>query len=1137
MNSKRFLKSLLMMAMLAFVSCETDGTEDNNPGGGNDDDSTYTVVVNPPALFKVDGAADDSEGEFEVTWAADTKFSVYVNSTGVWVDDFSVSDLDDLEFSASSEDTDLSVGVKYIAVYPARQNEEATYADYLASFDLTAQSQSGSSTEHILNNIQLSGTFYGGDDITFAHNTAILKLSFAEVASETPESVTFAYDSYSYTLSLSNMVSNESSYTAYMMIDERESGECVETFTINYSGDENDITSIANSSVEYLGGYIYELSIESKDEVPYSVTANAPTAYSNGVAATWDENVVFSVYEKDGAFVDNFTVSDFDNSEFISVSTATELDSATEYIAVYPARSSDEEDTYAKYERKSLSTQTQADATATHLNALCQASAEFKGGEEITFAYESAIAEVSFDITADGTPQTLTLNDGTNSYVLTLESTAIGEFTAYIMVAPIENNTEITYTVDYGGDDNTSSDTITTAQDYEAGGVYTQAITVEAYVDDNPYELTATLPSAYDNGFEWISAWTNGDSFKLYKKSNNDLVDTFTYDETEQKFLSSSFATELSDQTDYIATYAASETIDLSAQTQTSSSTDHLKTTSQMSTEFKGGESAAFTYDYAILAVTFTSTSTPETLTLTNETSSSKYVLTFESPASTGDSYTAYLMIDPMAADSELSYIIDCGETTVSTFSTTLAAAYEAGVSYTQAIEDATSLTAISTADQLIAYLTTPASDAILMDDITINGETITTSTSYLAKVFDGNGHSISGFNHSAPMFSGMNSGGVVKNLTVNSPVVSGTDYMGTIVGKLMAGALVDNCEVVNGSITTTSNSNAGGIAGQSKGVISNCSFSGTVTSCNQNVGGIVGVMISDSNNECSVKDCSVDATIQFTGTSLTGAGGIVGKSQTATISGCTFEGSVTGTKNLGGMVGYTATTTGYITTIIDCVNNGSIISSGGYAAGIVANILASDKVLGCTNNGSVTISYDATSTTGYAGGIVGNAPSGSIVAGCVNSGTIGTANGDEDAITKIGCIVGTGSPTIVACYNSGILSLTSGGSFGGIIGQADGGSITSCYSNDSILTTGNNRSPIIGYNKDSAATTSECYYVDSTGTTWTNTSGTACEDIATLNGKVEAMNTAINSSDCTTYKFKVGTDTENDLPTIILSE
>ncbi len=709
------------------------------------------------------------------------------------------------------------------------------------------------------------------------------------------------------------------------------------------------------------------------------------------------------------------------------------------------------------------------------------------------------------------------------------------------MVSPITNGTDVTYTVDYGGDDNTSDQTIATAVDYAAGGVYAQTIDVAAPADEDPYELTATLPVAYENGFELVQSWVNGNSFTLYKKSNDSEVDTFTYNDQTSKFESSLFATELSADVDYVATYSLSSTIDLATQIQTGDSDSHLADYSQMSTEFKGGEEALFSYDYAILAVTFTSTETPNSLTLTNETSSTKYLLTLDNYTSADNSYTAYLTIDPMAAESTLTYLISSGASTVTTYSTTLATGYEAGVSYTQTIlaEEASSITAIYTADDLVAYITSPSADAILMNDIDFDDRTSQDAFTpvTLTYEFDGNNNIISDFSYTgsaaAGLFLYVNNGGVVKNLTMQSPSVSGGTYVGAIAGQMAYGASITGCNVYSGTITASSGY-VGGIAGQAKGDISNCSFSGSVSSGGNNVGGIVGLVTKDTETSTNpdgncptIDNCTSSATISSF--EKENGGGIAGKGDNSTISNCSFSGTISGTsttasKNIGGIVGYLATTT-----TIDCTNTNKGTVSSAYIqfGGIAGNVDGNSSVLGCTNSGVVQLVDSSNTSSTSTGGIAGNAASGSIIAGCLNNST------KVEGYTKVGGIAGYAAGSITACHNAGpVTSIATVA--GGILGGSGATTVlTGCYATDSGTGT-NNYGYIVG-SANGSATFTECYYYGTN--TATAAKGTKCTDIEALNGYVETMNTAINATSYTGYIFEAGTITKSDLPTIIKNE
>ena len=89
-------------------------------------------------------------------------------------------------------------------------------------------------------------------------------------------------------------------------------------------------------------------------------------------------------------------------------------------------------------------------------------------------------------------------------------------------------------------------------------------------------------------------------------------------------------------------------------------------------------------------------------------------------------------------------------------------------------------------------------------------------------------------------------------------------------------------------------------------------------------------------------------------------------------IDGCTNSGTVSGVKNVGGIVGNVMKGDAVATAIKNCVNDGSVSGQDLYVAGIIANSARAEglvSVESCTNNGEVS----STGTTEFIGNLRGN--------------------------------------------------------------------------------------------------------------------------------------------------------------------
>lgn len=207
-----------------------------------------------------------------------------------------------------------------------------------------------------------------------------------------------------------------------------------------------------------------------------------------------------------------------------------------------------------------------------------------------------------------------------------------------------------------------------------------------------------------------------------------------------------------------------------------------------------------------------------------------------------------------------------------------------------------------------------------------------------------------------------------------------------------------------------------------------------TVDASTWNVGTIAGCV--QSTSKALIENCVVS------GASVTGSdasiGGLVGKLMAGTIRGCSFQGSVSGTKagknGCGGIVGYSS---GGSCVIEDCrVKDGSTVSgAGNYVGGIVGQMDAGN-ILSCTVEGSGT----SVSGVRFVAGIVGyetNNSNARIIRNCVvdckeivgTQGYVAGIVGDIEAPNVI-------DRCLVKCDLTNNSESTSYGGVGGIAGQ-----------------------------------------------------------------------------------------------------
>ena len=316
-----------------------------------------------------------------------------------------------------------------------------------------------------------------------------------------------------------------------------------------------------------------------------------------------------------------------------------------------------------------------------------------------------------------------------------------------------------------------------------------------------------------------------------------------------------------------------------------------------------------------------------------------------------------------------------------------------------------------------------------------------------LKATFEGNNHIIKGvYINDETKFNGIfgNSSSIL-NLTVKNSYIKGKNCSGTVVGAVRSGT-IENCHNINSTVELyDESSNVGGVAGQVKGVIKNCT----------NIGGRV----------VGKKDAN--------GNILAGGvvGILVGESQAIN---CYNTGNVTGEGNyVGGVVGFANPSS----TIQDCYNTGNVTGKGDYNAvgGVVGCAYTSSTVQDCYNTGSVN-GGDRT------GGIVGYAAN--IVTKCYNTGTIvskginGTGGIVGDCLTKI-------PQDISLCFNAGTVQApeNAGGISGYLGAQEYAAKETKCYNKGKVICTQSNtgRGEIIGKMASDATVTNSYYFTNET--------------------------------------------------------
>jgi hypothetical protein len=263
---------------------------------------------------------------------------------------------------------------------------------------------------------------------------------------------------------------------------------------------------------------------------------------------------------------------------------------------------------------------------------------------------------------------------------------------------------------------------------------------------------------------------------------------------------------------------------------------------------------------------------------------------------------------------------------------------------------------------------------------------------------------------------------------------------------------------------TVNGEGGVGGLVGASYGTVSNSYSTGSVTG-NKQVGGLVGA--------------NVNGTIDnsYSTGSVTGneaVGGLVGQSW-STVSNSYSTGKVSGNYDVGGLVGW---------------NDGSYVSNS-YSTGSVSGDVNVGGLVGLNTLGTIDNSYSTGSVTGNeaVGGLVGE-----------NDGTVNDcyAIGNVIGESYVGGLAGASYGTVSNSYSTG--SATGNSSVGGLVGfNGYDGTVSNSYSTGSV--SGNEDvGGLVGLNDES--TVSDSFWD-------TETSGQATSDGGTGKNTTEMQNIA----------------------------
>jgi hypothetical protein len=334
----------------------------------------------------------------------------------------------------------------------------------------------------------------------------------------------------------------------------------------------------------------------------------------------------------------------------------------------------------------------------------------------------------------------------------------------------------------------------------------------------------------------------------------------------------------------------------------------------------------------------------------------------------------------------------------------------------------------------------------ILLNDIDMyeQGVTIGDHWSYnipFTGVFDGNNLSISNLHtDNIYTYNGLfghikDPNAVVRDLTLISPYIVGTDKVGSLVGYLENG-IVSNCHVSDGYVA--GRDYVGGLIGESneplQGLTSDAQVIGS-----RYIGGLLGYMSGGKIEDCNTSGNISDGSY---------AGGLVGYCDGELIN-CTSCCDVAGSSYSGGLAGSIGGASPG--SIINCQATGNVTGNNpagglvGYSSGNISDSRATGSVIGGN----------------YIGGLVG-----------INRGQIATcsATGDVNSVgtsSYIGGFVGQNSGTISDCFVTG--DVKGYHEVGGMAGLNWDGDIRNCHSEGNVI--GNNQvGGLIGYHLEAYA-------------------------------------------------------------------
>lgn len=279
-----------------------------------------------------------------------------------------------------------------------------------------------------------------------------------------------------------------------------------------------------------------------------------------------------------------------------------------------------------------------------------------------------------------------------------------------------------------------------------------------------------------------------------------------------------------------------------------------------------------------------------------------------------------------------------------------------------------------------------------------------------------------------------------VENCWATYAITTGDNAsdVGGLVGYVAGGSIINSFS--RGTLTVGSNSeNIGGLAGFCSSTLTGCSSSGTIIVGNTSrwIGGLTGYLSGNGHIDACSSTCPIS------GGSMEMTGGLVGLHGAGQILNSFSTGTVRGTTDIGGLVGYSSPTNPAASVIRSCYSTGDVFVSGSSGGGLVGRAMGT-VIEDCSGMGAVT-GLDGSSQLG---GLIGNITSGT-VSRCSGSGSVTTLAGSYSY--GIGGLIGVaGDNEVTESWSSGPVTVQDGtgaNCIGGLIGYQGTGTVTSCYS------------------------------------------------------------------------------------------